>query len=101
MSVIYCDLWSGKLKNFYVWMICDEVGVVCHGRIDGCNLCCELLWCGCDYPDVLTVSGLCMNHDDSSCNVCENEIVIWNDFAYPCLHGGALNLTWNGTFCEV
>ena len=29
--VIYYDLWSGNLRNFYAWMICDEVGVVCHG----------------------------------------------------------------------
>ena len=36
---LYCDIWSGRLKNFYVWMISDNVvDVVCHGKINGCNL---------------------------------------------------------------
>ena len=38
MNVIYYDLWSGKLRNFYVWMICDEAVVVCCVRINDCNL---------------------------------------------------------------
>ena len=37
VNVIYYDLWSGSLMNFYVWMFCNEVSVVCHSGIDGCN----------------------------------------------------------------
>ena len=107
VSVIYCELWSGKLKNFCVWMICDVVNVVCHGEIDGCNLYrwdVSIMSCSCGsciYPDVITLSSLCMNHDDSSCEVCENKIVIWIDFVCPGLHSGALNFIWHGDFWEV
>ena len=38
VNMIYYDCWSGKLKNSYVWMICNGVGVVCHSGIYGCNL---------------------------------------------------------------
>ena len=38
INMIYCDLEIGKLKNFYVWMICNVVNVVCCGTINGCNL---------------------------------------------------------------
>ena len=38
VNMIYYNLWSGKLENFYVWMICNEVSMVCHSRIEGCNL---------------------------------------------------------------
>ena len=107
VNVIYYDPWIGKLKNFYVWMFCNEVGVVCHGGIDGCNLYMWSLsmvrysWGGCNYPYVVTWSRLCMNHDDLSCDVCKTEIVIWNYFACPCPTGGASNLIWHGSFCEV
>ena len=47
---------------------------------------------GCMYPSFVTLSGLYMNCDDLSCDVCKNDIVIWIDFTCPCLHGGALNL---------
>ena len=39
VNVIYFDPWSGRLMDFYVWMICGEVGVVCHSSIDVCNPC--------------------------------------------------------------
>ena len=42
-----------------------------------------------------------MNCDDLSCDVCENEIVIWIDFTCPCLHGGVMNLIWYANFWEV
>ena len=98
VSMTYCDLWSGNLKNLHVWMICDEAIVVCHGKINGCNLyrwSMSIMSCscgGCNYPDVVTLSDLCMNCDDSSCTVCKNEIVTWIDFTCPCIHSGALNL---------
>ena len=107
MSMISCNLWSGKLKNFYVLMIYNVVSVVCHERIDGCNLCrwsMSVMSCscgGCMYPSFVTLSSLCMNHDGSGCNVCGNEIVIWISFACPCLHGGVMNLIWHGSFFEV
>ena len=62
MTVIYCDVWIGKLKNFYACMICNVVDVVCHGGIDGCGL---YRWSeivmscscgGCIYPCVMTLS---------------------------------------------
>ena len=58
MRVIYCNLWSGRLKNVYVWMICNEVSAVCCGEIDGCNpyrWTMSVMSCSCavyDYPDV-------------------------------------------------
>ena len=98
VHMICCNLWSGKLKNFSVWRICNVVSVVCHDEIDGCNL---YKWSvsimsyscgGCKYPNAMTFSGLCMNCNDSNCNACKNEIVIWINFACPCLHGSVLNL---------
>ena len=103
MSMIYCNLQSGKLKNFYLWMICHEVNVVC-GVIDGCSLyrwSVSVVSCscgGCNYPNDVTLSSLCVNCGNSSCNVCKNKIVIWINFACPCLYGGALNLIWHSNF---
>ena len=108
-------MWSNTMSEvvswriFYVWMICNEVNVVCHGRIDGCkSLCVECecheplqVWL-CNYPYVMTWSGLCMNHDDlTSSDACKSKIVIWNGITCPCLHGGASNLIWHGGFCAV
>ena len=107
MSVIYCNLWSGEQKIFYMQLICNEGNVVCHSEIYGCNLyrwSMSIVSCsggGCNYPDVVTLNGLCMNHDDSSCDVCKIEVVIWIDLACPCLHGGVVNLIWHGSFYEV
>ena len=107
MTVIYCDLSIGKLKNFYVWMICNVVDLVCHSEIDGCSL---YRWsviivscsCGsCIYPSVVTLNSPCMNCNNSSCNVFKNEIVIWISFNCLCLHGSVLNLIWHGNFWEV
>ena len=98
VNVIYYDLWSGRLRNFYVWMIFNEFGVLCCGRINDHNLymwnvsIMSYSWGGCDYPYVMTWSSLCMSHDDLSCDACDDETVIWNDFACPYLHGGVLNL---------
>ena len=61
LSVIYCDLWSGKL-NFYAWMDCDVVDVVCDSEIDGCSLyrwSMSIMSCscgGCIYPSVVTMT---------------------------------------------
>ena len=107
MIVIYCNLWSSKQKSFYVWMIYEEVNVVCHSEIDGCNL---YRWsvgivsysCGvCGYSNVVTLNNLCMNHDDLSCNVCETEIVSEVDFTCPCLHGSVVNMILHGGCCEI
>ena len=106
-SVIYCNLWICKLKNFYVWMICNVVNVVCHNIINNCSLyrwSVIIMNCtcgGCIYPGVVTLSSLCMNCDDSSCNVFKNEIAIWIGFTHLCLHGGVLNLIWHDNFWEV
>ena len=105
MSVIYCGLWSGKLRNSYVWMICGEVGVVCHGGINGCNLYmwgvsvmsyswsgCQLSWC-CDLEQPLYELWWL------------ELLYLWDcDLEWlclSCLHGGALHLIWHGGFCEV
>ena len=80
---------------------------MCCGEIDGCNL---YRWimsvvscscCGCNYSNVVTLSGLCMNHGTSSCDVCGNENVIWINFTCPCLHGGVMNLILHGGFWKV
>ena len=60
-----------KLRNFYVWMNCDVVNVVCHGEINGCNpyrWSVSIMSCscgGCNYSNVVTLSSLYMNCDDS------------------------------------
>ena len=106
-SMIYCNLWICKLKNFYVWMMCNEVNVVCHSMISGCSLyrwSVTIMNCSCGgyiYPGVATLSGLCMNCNDSSCSVFKNENVISIGFAYLSLHSGVLNLIWRDDFWEV
>ena len=77
----------------------------CHSRINGCNL---YMWsmsivsyslAGCDYPYVMTWSGLCKNHDNLSGNACKNEIMVWNDFACPILM--VVPQTWSGMMASV
>ena len=71
------SLWSGMMMSFCVWMICNEVNVVCCSRINGYNSCMlnlsimSYLWGGGNYPYVVTWNGLFMNHDDLSCSVCK------------------------------
>ena len=98
--MIYYNLWSGKLKKLLcvddllmrsVW--CVAAGLMTIISICGACEHCELPlgWLH-DYPYVMTWSSLCRSHDNLSCNICENEIVIWNDFACPCLHEWCLEL---------
>ena len=115
-----CDLWI-LLWRFvgWMWMWSTMISGVVSWRTSMCGWSAmRLVWCGCNlyvlgisvmsyswggcnYPYVMTWSGLCMNCNDSSCGVCENEVVIWNDFTCFCLHSGALNLIWHGGFYEV
>ena len=39
VNVTYCDLWINNLRSLDVGMICDVIGVVCHGEVCGCILC--------------------------------------------------------------
>ena len=59
VNVTYCDLWIDNLKSLYVWMICNVVDMVCHGKVDGCGLhswSVIVVSCscgGCIYPSVV------------------------------------------------
>ena len=107
MSGIYFDLWSGRLRNFCVWMICSRVDVVCCGRINGSNLCMwnvrivSYFWGGCDYPCVMTWSGSYISHDDLAAAM-SVKMWLWPgmDFTCPYLHGGDL-ATWPGMMAFV
>ena len=37
VNVTYCNLWIDELKYFCVWIICNEVNVVNHGKVNGCS----------------------------------------------------------------
>ena len=107
VNVIYCNLWSGRLKNFYVWMICDEANMVHHSEINGCKLyrwSVSIMSCscgGCNYPNVCDLEQPLYELWWLSCNVCKNGIVTWINFACPCLHSGVMNLIWHGGFWKV
>ena len=59
MNMTYCDLGIDKLKSFYVGMICNVIGEVCHSEICGCvliGLSKIIVSCfcgGCIYPSVV------------------------------------------------
>ena len=105
VSRIYCILRSGRMKNICVWMICSMANVVCHGRIDGCNLCMWNLsigsysWGGGNYPSVVTWSSRYMSHDDLGCDVCK--MWLWPGTTLPVPVFMVVPGTWPGMVAFV